>query len=97
MECFINSFGQAVLATAVSIRHDGYSAIAQHHFNISKVDVLNTVHGYHFNNGANGRGESFIGLLKTIDDREIGIDIFEPLIIDNQQGINFISQRIDTV
>ena len=55
------------------------------------------MHGDDFRDGTYGSGERFVGVLEGIDDAQVVVDIAETLVVDDEEGIDFLGEQVKAV
>ena len=60
-------------------------------------ESLLTAHLDDFDDGVDGIGESLVGFAEGVEHGEIGIDVEQTLVVDDQQGVYFFGDARHTV
>ena len=97
VEGVLDSGSDTSFSPSVTSAHDGHSAILQHGLHVIEVKVDDTVHGDDLGDASCCVAECVICLGEGIDDGEVLVDVQQALIIDNQKGIDILTDLIHTI
>ena len=97
VQCIFDGLLHSVLAFSVSCRHDGHAAVLQYCAHIVEVEVDDTVNGDDFRDRLGGHGERVVGLAESCHEREVGIDLTQTLVVDDEQCVNVFCHLLDAV
>ena len=97
MKGIIDGFRHTVFAFTESGTHDGYATIFQYRFYIGKVQVHRTAHSDDLCNALGCDGKGVIRFAKRIHERQVGIDLPQPFVVDHQQSIYMLGDTLYTV
>ena len=84
VECILNGFRYAVFSFAEPSRHNGDAPIFEYGADISEVEIDDAVHGDDFGYRASCYREGVVGAFKGTQNVEVGIDLAETFVVDNE-------------
>ena len=97
MECHLYGLGDTPFSLGFTSTHDSHATIAEHHLHIIEVEVHDAAHGDYLCYALGCDAECIIGLGKSIDDGEVGIDFAQTFVVDDQQGIHILDHTFHTI
>ena len=96
LQSILDGLGHTVLALAISAADDGNTTIAQRGVDVHKVDVHLALGGDELADRACSSRECVIGLAKGVVEVQVGIDVNQALIVDDEQCVNIFAHLVGT-
>ena len=93
----VDSLADTVFSFAVTGTHNGYASILHDSFHIVEVEVDDAAHSDDFGNALGRNEQCVISLGKSVSDREVGIDLAQFLVVDDQQSVDVFADFFHAV
>ena len=97
MERSVDGLRDASFTLGIGRGHDGHAPIPQHGVDIAEVKDHGAVHADDVNDALHRRKQRVVGAAKSVVNGEFGIDIAQPLVVDDQQRVHFLGEGVYAV
>ena len=92
-----DSLLQASFTLAITRAHDSHATIFEHHFHIVKVEVHKAMQCDNFCNAFSSHAQSVVGSFESLDKRQLGVNLSQAFVIDNEQRIHMFSHLFNAI
>ena len=93
----LDSFAHTVVPIAIAGTHDGHTTVLHHGLHIVEVEVDDASHGDDFADALGCHEQGVVGPGKGAVHAQVGIDFAELLVVDDQQGIDVLTDLLYAV
>ena len=97
MERGVDGLCDAAVALGAGRRHNGHAPITQHGVDIAEVKVHGAVHADDVHNALHGGEQRVVGAAEGVGHGEVGIDVAQPLVVDDQQRVHLLGEGVHAV
>ena len=91
MQSIFDRLGDTMFSLAKAPAHHSYPTVFEGTAHIGKVEIDIPFHGDQFGDTLCGYGQCLVGLFKTIEPRQIRVDLTQVFIVDDQKRIDILA------
>ena len=93
----LHSLADTALTLAITITHQGDTAIFHGRIDIGEIQVDDTGQGDDLGDALRGYGQRIIRLAERVHDGQVRINLTQPLIVDHQKSVNILGDLLNAI